>query len=184
MKFKFYLSSLTFILATFFMVNAQTNTVTGKVTDGIDTLFGVNVIIQGTNTGVITDNNGEFSISSDKDLPWTLEISSMGYTSQSLMVNSTSQIISLSLISGETLDEVVIAGSRKPEKVSESATSISTILLKEIENRPTYNAAVMLDNVVGVQVDKQGASRTNVTIRDNVDIFSTSTLVMLDYRDL
>jgi iron complex outermembrane receptor protein len=184
MKFKFYLSSLTFLLATFLMVNAQTNTVTGKVTDGIDTLFGVNVIIQGTNTGVITDNNGEFSISSDIDLPWTLEISSMGYTSQSLMVNSTSQIISLSLISGETLDEVVIAGSRKPEKLSESATSISTILLKEIENRPTYNAAVMLDNVVGVQVDKQGANRTNVTIRDNVDIFSTSTLVMLDYRDL
>ena len=89
MKFKFYLSSLTFLLATFLMVNAQTNTVTGKVTDGIDTLFGVNVIIQGTNTGVITDNNGEFSISSDKDLPWILEISSIGYTSQSIMVNST-----------------------------------------------------------------------------------------------
>ena len=35
---------------------------------------------------------------------------------------------------------VVVTGSRKAEKVSESATSISTVLLKEIENRPTFNA--------------------------------------------
>ncbi len=184
MKFKFYLTSLMFLLATFFMVNAQTNTVTGKVSDGVDVLFGVNVIIQGTNTGVITDDNGIFSISSDIKLPWTLEISSLGFTSQSLVVNSTAQLISVDLVSGEQLNEVVITGARKAEKVSESATSISTILLKEIENRPTFNAAVMLDNVLGVQVDRQGASRTNVTIRDNVDIFSTSTLAMLDYRDL
>ena len=55
-------------------------TVTGKVTDGIDALLGVNVVIQGTSTDVITDENGVFTISSDKDLPWTLEISSLGYS--------------------------------------------------------------------------------------------------------
>ena len=36
------------------MVNAQTNTVTGKITDGVETLYGVNVLIQGTTTGVST----------------------------------------------------------------------------------------------------------------------------------
>ena len=184
MKFKFYLTSLMFLLATFFMVNAQTNTVTGKVSDGVDVLLGVNVIIQGTNTGVITDDNGIFSISSDIKLPWTLEISSLGFTSQSLVVNSSAQLISVDLVSGEQLNQVVITGARKAEKVSESATSISTVLLKEIENRPTFNAVTLLDNIVGVQVDKQGANLTNVTLRDNVDIFSTSALVMLDYRDI
>ena len=63
-------------------------------------------------------------------------------------------------------------------------TSISTVRLAEIENRPTFNAVTLLDNIVGVQVDKQGANRTNVTLRDNVDVFSTSALVMLDYRDI
>ena len=184
MKLKFYLSSLTFLLATFFMVNAQTNTVTGKVTDGIDALLGVNVVIQGTSTDAITDENGVFTISSDKDLPWTLEISSLGYSIESLIVKSTNQLISLTLNTGDDLDEIVVTGSRKAEKVSESATSISTILLKEIENRPTFNAVNLLDNIVGVQVDKQGANITNVTLRDNVDIFSTSALVMLDYRQI
>jgi len=81
MKFKFYLSSLTFLLATFLMVNAQTNSVTGKITDGVDALYGVNVIIQGTTTGVVTGDNGVFTLSSDKDLPWTLEISYIGLCS-------------------------------------------------------------------------------------------------------
>ena len=53
MKFKFYLSSLVFMLASFMMVNAQTKTVKGKITDGVEALYGVNVIIQGTTTGVI-----------------------------------------------------------------------------------------------------------------------------------
>ena len=125
MKFKFYLSSLILLLTTFMMVNAQNNTVNGKITDGVDGLSGVNVIIQGTNTGVSTDDNGVFILSSDKDLPWTLEISSIGFQGQNLVVNSTSQVISISLSSGEELDEVVISGSRKPEKSINAASSYS-----------------------------------------------------------
>ena len=135
MKFKFYLSSLILLLTTFIMVNAQNNTVNGKITDGIDGLSGVNVIIQGTNTGVSTDDNGVFILSSDKDLPWTLEISSIGFKGQNLIVNSTSQVISISLISGEELDEVVISGSRKPEKSINAASAITVIGTKEIENK-------------------------------------------------
>ena len=184
MKFKFYLSSLTFVLATFFMVNAKTNTVTGKVSDGAGSLFGINVMIQGTTDNVVTDENGIFTLSSDQALPWNLEFSSLGFATQTLSVVSTSQLISITLQAGEELDEVTITGLRKPEKVSETITSISSVLLSEIENRPTFNAATLLDNIVGVQVDNQGPNRTNVTLRDNVDVFSTSTLVMLDYRDI
>ena len=132
MKFKFYLYSLILLLTTFMMVNAQNNTVNGKITDGVDGLSGVNVIIQGTNTGVSTDDNGVFVLSSDKDLPWTLEISSIGFQGQNLVVNSTSQVISISLSSGEELDEVVISGSRKPEKSINAASSITVIGTKEI----------------------------------------------------
>ena len=88
MKFKFYLSSLVFLLASFMMVNAQTNAVKGKITDGVDPIYGVNVIIQGTTIGVATDDNGNFALSSDQDLPWTLEISSLGFESQTVLVNS------------------------------------------------------------------------------------------------
>ena len=47
------------------MVYAQTNTVKGKITDGVEALYGVNVVIQGTTTGVITDDDGNFTLSSN-----------------------------------------------------------------------------------------------------------------------
>ncbi|MBC8306157.1 MAG: carboxypeptidase-like regulatory domain-containing protein [Pelagibacterales bacterium] len=184
MKFKFYLSSLILLLTTFMMVNAQNNTVNGKITDGVDGLSGVNVIIQGTNTGVSTDDNGVFILSSDKDLPWTLEISSIGFQGQNLVVNSTSQVISISLSSGEELDEVVISGSRKPEKSINAASSITVIGTKEIENKSVFNSLSLVDDVAGLQVDRQGANKLNITLRDDVDLLTTSTLVMQDYRAL
>ena len=51
MKFKFYLSSLVFLLASFMMVYAQTNTVKGKITDGVEALYGVNGHPRNNNRG-------------------------------------------------------------------------------------------------------------------------------------
>ena len=184
MKFKFYLSSLVFLLASFMMVNAQTKTVKGKITDGVDALYGVNVVLQGTTTGVISDDDGNFAISSDQDFPWTLEISSLGFEGQTIQVSSENQVISLSLSTGEALDEVIISGSRKAEKAINAASAIQIIGAKEIENKSAFNSIVLLDDMVGVQIDKHGANRTTVALRDNVDLFTTSTLVMLDYRAL
>ena len=184
MKFKFYLSSLVFLLASFMMVNAQTNTVKGKITDGVEALYGVNVVIQGTTTGVITDDDGNFTLSSDQDFPWTLEISSLGFEGQTVVANSGNQVISISLNSGEALDEVVISGSRKAEKAVNAASSIQVLGAKAIENKSSFNSLTLLDDMVGVQIDKHGANRTGVALRDNVDLFTTSTLVMLDYRTL
>jgi len=184
MKFKFYLSSLVFLLASFFMINAQTNTVKGKITDGVEPLYGVNVVIQGTTTGVITDDNGNFTLSSDQDFPWTLEISSLGFEGQTVEATSSNQNISISLSSGEALDEVVISGSRKAEKSINAASSIQVIGAKAIENKSAFNSLTLLDDMLGVQIDKHGANRTGVALRDNVDLFTTSTLVMLDYRTL
>ena len=184
MKFKFYLSSLVFLLASFMMVNAQTKTVKGKITDGVDALYGVNVVLQGTTTGVISDDDGNFAISSDQDFPWTLEISSLGFEGQTIQVSSENQVISLSLSTGEALDEVIISGSRKAEKAINAASAIQIIGAKEIENKSAFNSTVLLDDMVGVQIDKHGANITKVALRDNVDLFTTSTLVMLDYRAL
>ena len=78
MKFKFYLSSLVFLLASFMMVYAQTNTVKGKITDGVEALYGVNVVIQGTTTGVITDDDGNFTLSSNQDFLGLLKLVLLG----------------------------------------------------------------------------------------------------------
>ncbi|MAZ50347.1 MAG: TonB-dependent receptor, partial [Flavobacteriaceae bacterium] len=171
------------MLTTTIVVNAQ-NSISGIVTDGIESVAGANVILQGTNIGVSTDNNGMFTLNSDQDFPWILEFSSVGYVNTTLQVLSSTQLVSVTLESGELLDEVVIVASRKAEKISDVFASVSTVKLDKIEKNASFNATNLLENVVGVQVDRQGANRTNITLRDRVDIFQTSALVMLDHRDL
>jgi outer membrane receptor for ferrienterochelin and colicins len=124
------------------------------------------------------------TLSSDQNFPWTLEISSLGFEGQTVVVNSANQVISVTLNSGEALDEVVISGSRKAEKSVNAASSIQVLGAKAIENKSSFNSLTLLDDMVGVQIDKHGANRTGVALRDNVDLFTTSTLVMLDYRTL
>ena len=69
-----------------------------------------------------------------------LEISSLGFEGQTIQVSSESQVISLSLSTGEALDEVVISGSRKAEKAINAASSIQILGAKEIENKSAFNS--------------------------------------------
>ena len=64
-------------------LHAQT-TVSGVITDAElgDALIGANVIIQGTTVGSSTDLDGNFSITSETPLPWTLEVSYTGFAEQ------------------------------------------------------------------------------------------------------
>ncbi|MDG1272099.1 MAG: SusC/RagA family TonB-linked outer membrane protein [Flavobacteriaceae bacterium] len=82
--------------------------VSGSITDEEGTpLPGASVIIQGTDQGVTTDFDGNYSISIDRGQ--TLEASFIGYKTATSVVGEQNQI-NLSLSSDNELDEVVIIG--------------------------------------------------------------------------
>lgn len=82
--------------------------VSGSITDEDGTpLPGASVIIQGTDEGVTTDFNGNYSISVDRGQ--TLEASFIGYKTATAVVGEQNQI-NLSLSTDNELDEVVIIG--------------------------------------------------------------------------
>ena len=60
---------------------------------------GVNVIIDGTNIGTVTDFDGNFSLNTSQDLPLTIVISYVGYSAERVEVTSANQDISVMLIS-------------------------------------------------------------------------------------
>ena len=84
----------------------------------------------------------------------------------------------------ENSGEEVFSASKKTEKAVDAAASVTVIDSKTIENRPTTNVTQLLDNVVGLTLDRQGANRYNITLRDRASIFNTSTVVMLDHRQI
>jgi TonB-dependent starch-binding outer membrane protein SusC len=63
--FRMFLVSILMLLFTF-TVNAQEQTITGKVYDVAgEPIIGANVLIQGTTQGVITDMEGAFRLKAD-----------------------------------------------------------------------------------------------------------------------
>ena len=75
--FRMFLVSILMLLFTF-TVNAQEQTITGKVYDVAgEPIIGANVLIQGTTQGVITDMEGAFRLKADPSQ--SLVISFLGY---------------------------------------------------------------------------------------------------------
>ncbi|MGB1450029.1 MAG: TonB-dependent receptor domain-containing protein [Flavobacteriaceae bacterium] len=163
------------------------STISGTVKDAEtnDPIPGVNILIQGTTEGTNTDFDGNFSLSSDQAVPFTLQISSIGFSSQSIEVTSADQVINISLQAGENLDEIVVSASRKAQKVQDAPASVSIISSKDIENSAVAVDPIRhLQNIPGVQLQQQSANKINIEMRAGSGIFGTSAFPILDYRYL
>ena len=109
-------------------------TISGTVTDASDgtPIIGANIVVKGENTGVISDMDGNFSISVPTKKGITLEITYIGYKKREIPVEDLG-VINIKLESdNEVLDEVVIVGSGTQKKVSVtgSITSVKGLELK------------------------------------------------------
>ena len=87
---------------------AQEKTVTGKVTDDSGALPGVTIQIKNTQSGTVTDSNGEFKINAKQGD--VLVFSFVGYSDQEITVGSQSAINVLMTEDLQQLAEVVVIG--------------------------------------------------------------------------
>ena len=159
--------------------------VSGSVSDSDNMagIPGVNVVIEGTSVGTVTDFNGNFVLNSNQAPPFNLVISYVGYSAQTVSVTSSGQDISVSLSAGQNLEEVVISAGRKEQKVLEAPASISVISARTIENSPNVTDPVrLLANTPGVQIQQQTANTLNVEMRAGSGVFGTSTFLVKDNR--
>jgi len=99
--------------------SSRKRTITGKVVDAEneEPLIGVTVKLKGTNTGVVTDIDGNYSITINNKND-VLEFSYIGYLEQEMEVDNLA-IIDVEMKTDNTqLDEVVVVGAGVQEKVS------------------------------------------------------------------
>ncbi|NCU36608.1 TonB-dependent receptor [Candidatus Falkowbacteria bacterium] len=147
---------LLMLIAGFTSAWAQQKTVTGTVTDNADgtTLPGVNVLIQGTFTGTVTDVNGFYTIQAAPDD--VLEFSFIGYEKQEQLVGSQS-VINVALSPVTTfLDQVIVVGYGQLLK-SQVVGAITKVDGGKIAREPVLTAAQALQGKsAGVQVISTG----------------------------
>lgn len=184
-------NKLTIALTVFglFCVNlllAQT-TISGTVidTETNQSIPGANIIILGTNVGTTTDFDGLFTLTTNQEVPFSLEISSIGFGAQTVEVTSVDQKITVSLDPGENLQEIIVSASRRAQKIQDAPSSVSIISAKDIENSAIAVDPVRhLVNVPGVNIQQQSANTINIEMRAGSGIFGTATFPILDYRFL
>ncbi|MBC8770220.1 TonB-dependent receptor [Arenibacter sp. BSSL-BM3] len=140
---KYYFIALIFIYGMVGFTNAQ---VTGSVVDEEGTpLPGASIVIKGTTTGATTDFDGNFTI--EATMGDILVVSYIGFQTLQVTVNSTNMAIRLT--SGVALSEVIIVGSRNPNRTAtESTVPVDVIDMKELNNMaPQVNLNQILNYV-------------------------------------
>ena len=143
-----------------FLINArQAKTVTGKVIDydNSESLPGVNVVVKGTSVGTVTDLDGNYSI----EVPGpqtTLVFSSVGYTTEEILVGARS-VINLNMTPDiQQLQELVVVG-YGTQKKQDVTGAISSIDSKALESLPANTFEQALQGTMpGVQVRQGNAA--------------------------
>ena len=143
------MKKLFFILTFLFSagLTAQEMKVAGVVTDESNaTLPGTTVLLKGTSKSTTTDADGKFTITAKTGD--VLQFSYVGLETKLVTVTG----ITLNVIlmgSGETLQDVVVLGSRNPTRtVTESAVPIDVISMKDIASQgPQVNLNQILNMV-------------------------------------
>jgi len=114
----------------------QEREISGRVTDEQGAaLIGVNVSIDGTTTGTITDFDGRYTITVQRD-DAILVFSYIGFESQMIPVNGNSTIDVTMVATTEAIDEVVVIGYGTVRKsdLTGTVSSISTQVTQDIPN--------------------------------------------------
>ena len=159
-------------------------TVSGRITDSRgEGLPGVTVQVQGTTTGAITDVEGNFSLSVSSEA--VLEISYIGFESQTIPVNGQTTINVTLLEDIEELSEVVVIGYGSVKK-SDITGSVSSVKSKDLQAFPLLNAAQALQGrAAGVVVQSENGGEPgaaiDIKIRGSTSLIaSSSPLIVVD----
>lgn len=176
---------ITFLLLLFSgtAILAQENiTVTGTVTSQGDNLPlpGVNVIEQGTSNGVVTDLDGNYSISVPDDA--VLNFSYIGFESETILVNGQSNIDIVLAEDYASLDDVVVVGygTQRRQDVTGSVASIDA---SEVQKQSNNDVSRMLQGrTAGVTVTSNGepGAGGNVRIRGVATFGDNQPLYIVD----
>ncbi len=163
-------------------IQADKITVKGQVVDDTgEPVLGAGVMVKGTSNGTATDFDGYFTLQVPANA--VLEISSIGFTTLEVAVNSRADLGVLILKTDSTLlDQIVVIGYGTTKKVDLTG-SVSIVDADEMKKVSHSNISSMLEGkVAGVQItsDGQPGADPAVRIRGLGSFGDTSPLYVID----
>lgn len=148
--------------ATIAQVNVQ-----GEIKDANGSaLAGATIEVVGEKIYAIADDLGKFSITSQKDFPFSLLIRFVGYEPHEVEISDEPIVpINIILIDDSQLNEVVVSARRRKEAVQDVPIPISVVTGKLIADAGAFNVNRVKELVPSVQLYSSNPRNTGVSIR-------------------
>jgi outer membrane receptor for ferrienterochelin and colicins len=163
---------------------AQQATVTGYVAaDDGSPLPGATVGVAGSSLGAFADADGSYMLKLDPGT-YTIQVTFIGYANaeEEITVTAGQNLTkNFTLVEGFELNEVVVSGSRQPERITESPATIETIFAREILEY-AGNPAELVARQKGVDYFRAGLAAPAFNIRGFNSNFNAKNLQVTDGR--
>ena len=145
-----------FFLLTIGAAWAQGQTIKGTVVDSNgETVIGASVLQKGTTNGTITDIDGNFIIN-NVPANATIEVSFVGYKTQTIPLNGQSSLKIVLKEDNEILDEVVVIG-YGVQKKADLTGSVANVSADKLNTQSNANIGQALQGkIAGVDIVSQG----------------------------
>ena len=156
-------------------------TVNGTVSDPDGPLPGATIIVQGTDNGVTTDFDGNFTIQANEGD--VLELSYVGFKTQFITITANQSQITTMLEADNELEEVVVTGYGTQKKVNLTG-AVAAVTGEVLDDRPIVNVGEGLQGVIpNLNIDIRNGDPTTApefNIRGFESINGGTPLILVD----
>lgn len=183
---QYYATFLLVVLCLLFgQVAFSQTTINGTVSDASGGLPGAKISIKGTIAATLSDGDGNFKLSTNTPLPFTLVVSLVGMASQEVAVTQNNQTVNVTLkdAEGVMLNETVISASRVEERILESPVSIEKLDAVALRSTPSANFYDAVENLKGVQLNTNSLTFKSVNTRGFATFANTRFVQVIDGMD-
>ena len=175
---------LSLFVVLFGMASFSQTTVKGKITDNTgQPLPGANIIIVNSTSGAVSDFDGNYTLTTDQNPPFTIQVSYTGFKEQTAEVTANNQTFDFRMVEGNELDEVVVSASRTPERIFESPVTVERFGLKEIKNTASVDFYDGLENLKGVDINTNSLTFKSINTRGFATFANTRFVQLVDGMD-
>jgi iron complex outermembrane receptor protein len=129
-------------------------------------LVGATITVKGTSNHAVADTNGKFRLSTGDQIPFSLLVRALGYTTQEVEVYELpDEALEISLLEDNVLNEVTISARRRLETVQEVPIAVSVVKGSVIEQSGAFNVNRIKELIPSVQLYSSNPRNTGINIR-------------------
>jgi iron complex outermembrane receptor protein len=148
-------------------------TLEGVIRDGKgQPVKGASILLTGTKSFAVTSSSGKFKLQLNSAPSFTLQISSVGYSSADVVLQSLpDSLLSIVLIENNQMADLVITSRRRIETVQQMPIAISVVGGKQVEDAGAFNVNRLKELVPTLQLYSSNPRNTTLNIRGTGSTF-------------